>query len=208
MTALEWMALVALAYAFMLFADLRVAGAADGGIEHEIAVDDRRPVDSDQVNDYLRDAMGSDFTAKDFRTWGATMRAAELLGRTPLPELRSERALKDCETAVVRIVAQELRNTPAVCRKSYINPVAFQCWRPGRLQGVIADLSGGSGRKSRAGSSHRAFAVAAGISTRIRIGVHAFWAPSTGVRITRSPRRRARAGTAEWKFPVAWPPYC
>lgn len=153
---------------------LRLLFRGKGGIEHEIAVDDRRlagivrhchqlpgqrlfqfvddagetrPVDSDQVNDYLRDAMGSDFTAKDFRTWGATMRAAELLGRTPLPERRSERALKACESAVVRIVAQELRNTPAVCRKSYINPVAFQCWRSGRLHGVLARPMRGSGRK-------------------------------------------------------------
>jgi DNA topoisomerase IB len=106
-----------------------------------------RPVDSDQVNDYLRDVMGDDFTAKDFRTWGATMRAAELLGRMPLPERPSERALKACETAVVRIVAQELRNTPAVCRRSYINPVAFQCWRTGRLHGVIAAITNGVGRK-------------------------------------------------------------
>ena len=145
-----------------------------GGVDHEIAVDDRRlasivrhchqlpgqrlfqfvdetgiprAVDSGQVNDYLRDAMGADFTAKDFRTWGATMRAAELLARMPLPERRSERALKAREVEVVRTVARELRNTPTVCRKSYINPVAFQWWRSGRLHDAVAGIANGSGRR-------------------------------------------------------------
>lgn len=146
-----------------------------GGIDHEIAVDDRRlvaivrhchqlpgqrlfqyvdesgatrAVDSGQVNDYLRDAMGADFTAKDFRTWGATMRAAELLARMPLPERRSERALKAREIEVVRTVASELRNTPTVCRKSYINPVAFENWRAGRLHALFANVPAGIGRRS------------------------------------------------------------
>ncbi|TMG87931.1 MAG: DNA topoisomerase IB [Betaproteobacteria bacterium] len=135
-----------------------------GGAEHEVVVDDerlarivrrcqqlpgqqlfqyvddagqRRGIDSGQVNEYLRDAMGADFTAKDFRTWSATVRAIALLRATPLPEERSERALNACIVAVVKTIAAELRNTPAVCRKSYINPCVFEAWRSGELHAAI-----------------------------------------------------------------------
>ena len=137
-----------------------------GGADHEIALDDKRlvklvrhchqlpgqrlfqyvdedggrhPIDSDQVNAYLRDVMGADFTAKDFRTWGATLRAIALMTATPLPEAPSERALNECVVAVVKKVAAELRNTPAVCRKSYINPVVFVAWRSGSLHKAIRE---------------------------------------------------------------------
>jgi DNA topoisomerase I len=132
-----------------------------GGVQHEVLIDDKRivkimrrcqelpgqqlfqyvtdegqraPIDSGQVNDYLRDAMGDDFTAKDFRTWGATLQAIILLARTPLPENAPDRSFKSEIAAVVKQVAAELRNTPAVCRKSYINPVVFAAWRSGMIQ--------------------------------------------------------------------------
>jgi DNA topoisomerase I len=131
-----------------------------GGVQHEVLIDDRRiakivrrcqeipgqdlfqyindegqrcPIDSGQVNDYLREAMGDDFTAKDFRTWGATLHAITLLAATPLPEAPSERAYKMKIVEVVKQVAVELRNTPAVCRKSYINPAVFDSWRSGGI---------------------------------------------------------------------------
>jgi len=94
----------------------------------------RHAVDSGQVNDYLRERMGDDFTAKDFRTWHATLHALTLIGKVPLPEKRSERALRACVNAVVKEVAGGLRNTPAVCRKSYINPAVFVAWQNGRLR--------------------------------------------------------------------------
>lgn len=94
----------------------------------------RHAIDSGQVNDYLHEAMGEDFTAKDFRTWGATLHAAALLGCTPRPERGGERALQHCVNEVVREVAAGLRNTPAVCRKSYINPLLFSIWRDGALE--------------------------------------------------------------------------
>ena len=146
-----------------------------GGADHEIVVDDkrlaklvrhchelpgqrlfqyvdedgaRRPIDSDQVNAYLRDVMGADFTAKDFRTWGATLQAIGLMAATPLPENPSERALNDCIVAAVKAVAVELRNTPAVCRKSYINPVVFVAWRSGTLHKAIQDDVSGAPRKA------------------------------------------------------------
>src|ERR1022692_1608033 len=137
-----------------------------GGADHEVPVDDKRlaklvrrchelpgqrlfqyvdedggrhPVDSDQVNAYLGEIMGADFTAKDFRTWGATLRAIALMAATPLPESPSERALNECLVAAVKKVAAELRNTAAVCRKSYINPVVFAAWRSGSLHKAIDD---------------------------------------------------------------------
>jgi DNA topoisomerase I len=94
----------------------------------------RRAIDSGQVNDYLRERMGGEFTAKDFRTWHATVHALTLLNRMPLPGKPSERALKQCIKSVVKDVAAGLRNTPAVCRKSYINPAVFSAWQDGTLR--------------------------------------------------------------------------
>jgi DNA topoisomerase-1 len=106
-----------------------------------VAGDGRRcPVDSGQVNDYLREAMGDDFTAKDFRTWGATVHALLLLGRTPRDPHASERALRRVVNGVVKEVASELRNTPAVCRKSYINPLVFDKWRSGDIGEAVGDI--------------------------------------------------------------------
>lgn len=147
-----------------------------GGIQHEIPIDDKRvvrivqhcqelpgqhlfqyvaddgdrcPVDSGQVNDYLREAMGEDFTAKDFRTWGATLRALILMARVAWDAEASERAIKSEIAAVVQKVAAELRNTPAVCRKSYINPVVFDAWRSGDLhKSFDGQLTLGSSRKA------------------------------------------------------------
>jgi DNA topoisomerase IB len=93
-----------------------------------------RPIGAEQVNSYLHEIMGAEFTAKDFRTWGATLRAFELMLDTPVPELPTKRALRACIVSATKKVADELRNTPAVCRKSYINPLVFSAWQKGVLQ--------------------------------------------------------------------------
>jgi DNA topoisomerase-1 len=98
-----------------------------------------QPVDSGQVNAYLGDAMGEAFTAKDFRTWGATLAAFRQLAKMPWSdddtgEAPSVRALATGENAVIREVAGLLGNTPAVCRSSYIDPAVLAGWRDGRLQ--------------------------------------------------------------------------
>jgi DNA topoisomerase I len=93
-----------------------------------------QPVDSGQVNDYLRAAMGESFTAKDFRTWGGTLAAFQRLAVTELPESSSEAALKRLQNEVIQSVAGALGNTPAVCRKAYIDPCTFAGWRQGDLQ--------------------------------------------------------------------------
>lgn len=108
----------------------------------------RQPVDSSRVNDYLRAAMGDDFSAKDFRTWAGTLAAFWLCARTPLPQTRagrdapSERALSSVEGQVCKQVAALLGNTPAVCRKAYIDPAVFTGWRDGRVQRAARRASG------------------------------------------------------------------
>jgi len=96
----------------------------------------RQPVDSGMVNEYLREAMGTDndFTAKDFRTWGGTVRAIAFLACQSRHEPLSQRAFNGCVAATARNVAEALGNTPAVCRKSYINPVVFDAWKAGIVE--------------------------------------------------------------------------
>jgi len=107
----------------------------------------RRPVDSGMVNAYLRDAMGEEFTAKDFRTWGGTLRAIALLSRTELPETNDDRLMTSTLAAVVKDVAEGLRNTPAVCRNSYIDPRVFDAWRAGRLHKLVPPEAASAPRK-------------------------------------------------------------
>ena len=95
-------------------------------------------VDSSMVNEYLREATGGDYTAKDFRTWGGTLRAVEVLAATPHPRPPSKRALDRCLVAAVKAVAEHLRNTPAVCRGSYIHPVVLTAWCDGTLHRTLA----------------------------------------------------------------------
>ncbi|MGB7408704.1 MAG: DNA topoisomerase IB [Pontixanthobacter sp.] len=76
----------------------------------------RHQVDSGNVNEYLREAMGEDFTAKSFRTWHATVMAFDVLASA-----KQELTIK----AVVETVAEELGNTAAVTRSSYIHPAVI-----------------------------------------------------------------------------------
>lgn len=84
-----------------------------------------REVGSVDVNAYLQECMGSDFTAKDFRTWAGSVQALALLRKEAA---ESETARKKAMAAVVRAVARELRNTMAVCRKCYIHPAVFDAF--------------------------------------------------------------------------------
>ena len=130
-----------------------------GGAVHDVAIDDRRlatlirkcqhlpgqhlfqylddeghtrSIDSGQINAYLQQHLSGEFSAKDFRTWHATLRAYELLRQIPRPAPCTEAACRRTLATVVGEVAGELRNTPAVCRKSYINPVVFTAWQAGK----------------------------------------------------------------------------
>ncbi|MGY4514495.1 DNA topoisomerase IB [Lysobacter sp. HA18] len=102
-----------------------------------------QPVGSSQVNDYLREALGEAFTAKDFRTWGGTLAAIEKFAAIDVPEDASERELTSIEKQVISEVADVLGNTPAVCRKAYVDPAVLEGWRSGRLQQMTAGARNG-----------------------------------------------------------------
>ena len=73
------------------------------------------------VNEYLRDVLGVPYTAKDFRTWGGTLRLATILA--DLGPAEAEREARRNVTLALRLVAAELGNTPTVCRQSYVHPM-------------------------------------------------------------------------------------
>lgn len=87
----------------------------------------RRPARSIDLNQYIGQAAGSEFSAKDFRTWGATLLAAEQLDCRPplLFGTPGRAALKEDIAAV----AEQLGNTPAICRKSYIHPSLLEAYQ-------------------------------------------------------------------------------
>ena len=96
-----------------------------------------RAVDSGMVNDYLKEATGNECSAKDFRTWMATVQAMRLLLCAAPAHGLSERRRKQVINKVVGEVAALLRNTPAVCRRSYIHPEVLAGWSEGRLQPMV-----------------------------------------------------------------------
>ena len=120
------------------------------GVEHEIDLNDRRlartvkacrdipgyelfqyydedgkrqPIGSDDVNAYLKEITGEDYTSKDFRTWAGTVLAAQLLWA--FERCDSDAEAKRNIVEAVEAVAKRLGNTKAVCRKCYIHPAVF-----------------------------------------------------------------------------------
>jgi DNA topoisomerase-1 len=87
-------------------------------------------VDSDDVNNYLKDITGLEITAKEFRTWGGTVSAAEFLSELGI--LTDEKELKKAMTDVVKKVAKDLGNKPATSRKYYIHPYIFEAFTNGQ----------------------------------------------------------------------------
>jgi DNA topoisomerase I len=123
------------------------------GVEHEIMADDSRlvpivrqcqdlpgqqllqymdrdgkvrDVSSTDVNDYLREISGHDFTAKDFRTWAGTVLAARALQE--FEDFDSHAAAKRNVTRAIESVAERLGNTTAVCRKCYVHPAIINAY--------------------------------------------------------------------------------
>jgi len=83
-----------------------------------------------RLNDYIRDHMGDEFTAKDFRTWGGTLVAAIALAEHEPEETAT--AQKRAVAAVMRTVGERLGNTPAVARASYVSPAVVEQYLDGR----------------------------------------------------------------------------
>lgn len=134
-------------------AQVRFRFRGKSGREHEVDVTDRRVakviakcqdlpgqdlfqyldengqvqnVTSQDVNDYLRQIAGADFTAKDFRTWGGTVLAAIALSRQE--EFQTKKEAKSNIKTAICAVAEVLGNTPAVCRKCYVHPAIVEAY--------------------------------------------------------------------------------
>ena len=97
-----------------------------------------------QLNEYLGEHMGEDFTAKDFRTWGGTLIAAAEFARRGAAA--DEREAARTVAAVMRSVGDELGNTAAVARDSYVSPAVIDAYLAGR---TLEDFRGENGRRPR-----------------------------------------------------------
>ncbi|MBX4188576.1 DNA topoisomerase IB [Candidatus Saccharibacteria bacterium] len=85
-----------------------------------------RDIHSDDVNEYIKEVMGEEFSAKDFRTWGGTLLASMELSQTERSHHIKER--EKAVTECVKKVAQKLGNTPAIARASYIDPRVIKAY--------------------------------------------------------------------------------
>jgi DNA topoisomerase-1 len=94
---------------------------------------------SDDVNAYIREAAGGEYSAKDFRTWSATVLAAVELATAADMGPMSKSARKRAARQAVETVSEHLGNTPAVCRASYIDPKIFDRFDSG--QTIYEDLA-------------------------------------------------------------------
>jgi len=138
-------------------ATLRFSFRGKSGVQHDVAITDRRlarivqqcqdlpgqelfkfldaagkrqSVASDDVNAYLRVITGRDITAKDFRTWAGTMLAAQEL--RAMGSASSQRATEKNIVRAIDVVAERLGNTRAVCRKYYVHPALLHAYQQGR----------------------------------------------------------------------------
>ncbi|HEY8597253.1 MAG TPA: hypothetical protein VIL85_02415 [Thermomicrobiales bacterium] len=145
---------------------LRFHFRGKSGVEHEVTLSDRRlartvkrcrdlpghelfqyldddgqrkTITSDDVNDYLREITGEDFTAKDFRTWAGTVLCS--LALREFDTCPSEAEAKKNVVAAVKQVAARLGNTPSVCRKSYIHPAILNAYLDGSILQALHDFA-------------------------------------------------------------------
>jgi DNA topoisomerase-1 len=134
------------------FGDPAVAGIVAtlkrrrGGGEELLAFKEKgrwRDLRSSDVNDYVKEATGGSFSAKDFRTWSATVLAAVALAVSGgAAAMGSKTAHKRAKTRAIKEVARYLGNTPAVCRASYIDPRVFDRFDGGlTIGGVLPELA-------------------------------------------------------------------
>jgi DNA topoisomerase I len=94
-----------------------------------------RTVDSGDVNGYIQDITGQDFTAKDFRTWAGTVLAA--LALSEFEKYDNQTQAKRNVVAAIERVAKQLGNTPAICRKCYVHPEILAAYMSGELANMI-----------------------------------------------------------------------
>jgi DNA topoisomerase I len=121
--------------------------AGEGQVWHDVS--------SAEVNAYLKEISGAEITAKDFRTWNATVLMAARLAETPAPTSRTART-KAVRAAYVH-VSEQLGNTPAVCKASYVDPRVVDRYAHGE---TIEDALGAAGRAADDRSAQRVLEAA------------------------------------------------
>jgi len=108
----------------------------------------RVDVTSGDVNDYLREISGDDFTAKDFRTWAGTVAAAMALQE--FLEIDDDAGRKKAVVAAIEEVAEQLGNTPTVCRACYVHPEVIDRYLDGTMVDALSRRARGVGRGAHA----------------------------------------------------------
>jgi DNA topoisomerase I len=149
----------------------------------------RQTIDSGDVNAYLREITGEDFTAKDFRTWTGTIQAVAALKE--LGPSATQRQAKSAILQAIDRVAEQLNNTRAVCRKYYVHPAVFDHYQAGTM---LEALANGNQTGARAAAAAAAAAeLSAEEEAVVRLLSRQVKTMDTG---QGSQRRRARAPTA------------
>jgi DNA topoisomerase I len=114
----------------------------------------RQSVGSGDVNDYIREISGDDFTAKDFRTWAGTLLAVAALSE--VGAWTSQRQAKSNVLRAIDRVAEQLNNTRAVCRKYYVHPAVFDAYLAGTM---LKQLQNGTKHAAKAALTVEEMAV-------------------------------------------------
>ena len=105
---------------------------------------ERRRISSTDVNTYLREITGGDFTAKDFRTWAGTVLAAMALREVEKCDTKAQQ--KKNIVKAIETVAAKLGNTPTICKKCYIHPFVLDAYTDGTLLAQAAEQRARSGK--------------------------------------------------------------
>jgi DNA topoisomerase I len=157
---------------------------------------ERQEIDSADVNAYLQEITGEPFTAKDFRTWAATVLAS--LALSEFESFDSEAAAKRNVTRAIEEVAAQLGNTAAVCRKSYIHPEILACYMDGSLLGLLQGRVERALREDLAGLRSEEAAVLALLQQRLsrEIETRSTDAPRSGRELKDALRRAIKQGDA------------
>ena len=108
----------------------------------------RQSIDSGDVNDYLREISGGDFTAKDYRTWAGTVAAS--LALREFRRVDDDAGRKKAIVTAIERVAEQLGNTPAVCRACYVHPDVLDSYLDGTLVEALSERARGVGRGAHA----------------------------------------------------------
>ncbi|MGE5443000.1 MAG: DNA topoisomerase IB [Ignavibacteriales bacterium] len=98
----------------------------------------RQTIDSADVNEYLREIVNQDFTAKDFRTWAGTVLA--MITLREFGPFNSEVQVKKNIVRAIEVVAERLGNTPAICRKCYVHPALINHYLDGMMFQMIEQI--------------------------------------------------------------------